>query len=229
MADAGIDRPGRRAFRPGQVPAADRAAHRRSGGARRDAWRPRDTLKSMGLSRAASALGVAVALGEIDRATRRRARSASDWELWSGRASCSAGIELLGSRDRRARHVAEVDRAARHRSRGDGGCDRHRAGARRARPARPCDRRPIAAERNAGGSSPCWPRPRQATTAACAATGTPCWTIPTFRRPAMPAPSSAARLAGLVGHAEIYVSGGAEHQGPDGGGPVALIVDRGMA
>ena len=31
-------------------------------------------------------------------------------------------------------------------------------------------------------------------------------------------------LAGLVGHAEIYVSGGAEHQGPDGGGPVALIV-----
>ena len=31
-------------------------------------------------------------------------------------------------------------------------------------------------------------------------------------------------LAGLVGHAEIYVSGGAEHQGPDGGGPAALIV-----
>jgi cyanuric acid amidohydrolase len=36
-------------------------------------------------------------------------------------------------------------------------------------------------------------------------------------------------LASMVGHAEIYVSGGAEHQGPDGGGPVALIVDRGMA
>ena len=34
-------------------------------------------------------------------------------------------------------------------------------------------------------------------------------------------------LAGLVGHAELYVSGGAEHQGPDGGGPVALIVERG--
>jgi cyanuric acid amidohydrolase len=33
-------------------------------------------------------------------------------------------------------------------------------------------------------------------------------------------------LAGLIGHAEIYVSGGAEHQGPDGGGPVAVIVDR---
>ena len=35
----------------------------------------------------------------------------------------------------------------------------------------------------------------------------------------------AGALAGLVGHAEIFVSGGAEHQGPDGGGPVALIVD----
>ena len=33
----------------------------------------------------------------------------------------------------------------------------------------------------------------------------------------------AGALAGLVGHAEIFVSGGAEHQGPDGGGPVAII------
>jgi cyanuric acid amidohydrolase len=33
-------------------------------------------------------------------------------------------------------------------------------------------------------------------------------------------------LAGLIGHAEIYVSGGAEHQGPDGGGPVGIIVER---
>ena len=33
-------------------------------------------------------------------------------------------------------------------------------------------------------------------------------------------------LAGLIGHAEIFVSGGAEHQGPDGGGPVAIIVAR---
>ena len=33
-------------------------------------------------------------------------------------------------------------------------------------------------------------------------------------------------LAGLIGHAEIYVSGGAEHQGPDGGGPVGIIVRK---
>jgi cyanuric acid amidohydrolase len=30
-------------------------------------------------------------------------------------------------------------------------------------------------------------------------------------------------IAGLVGHGAIYVSGGAEHQGPPGGGPVAVI------
>lgn len=31
-------------------------------------------------------------------------------------------------------------------------------------------------------------------------------------------------LASVVGHCELYVSGGAEHQGPAGGGPVAVIV-----
>lgn len=33
-------------------------------------------------------------------------------------------------------------------------------------------------------------------------------------------------LAGLVGRTDLFVSGGAEHQGPDGGGPVAVIVRR---
>src|SRR5262249_34080049 len=37
---------------------------------------------------------------------------------------------------------------------------------------------------------------------------------------------AAGALGGLVGHAEIFVSGGAEHQGPDGGGPVAVIAER---
>jgi cyanuric acid amidohydrolase len=30
-------------------------------------------------------------------------------------------------------------------------------------------------------------------------------------------------IAGLVGHGAVYVSGGAEHQGPPGGGPIAVI------
>jgi cyanuric acid amidohydrolase len=31
-------------------------------------------------------------------------------------------------------------------------------------------------------------------------------------------------LASIAGHGALYVSGGAEHQGPPGGGPVAAIV-----
>jgi cyanuric acid amidohydrolase len=33
-------------------------------------------------------------------------------------------------------------------------------------------------------------------------------------------------LAASVGFTELFVSGGAEHQGPDGGGPVAVIARR---
>jgi len=33
-------------------------------------------------------------------------------------------------------------------------------------------------------------------------------------------------LAGVFGMTDIYVSGGAEHQGPSGGGPVSIIVKR---
>ena len=185
----------------------------------------RHAPKSMGLSRAASALGVAAALGEPERcfargADRRAtgmcgraapaARQGSN--CWATRSSCSA------CRLRGAGRSPSITPSWRMRSTSS------RCAARSAvsafRPPANCR------QRNAGAWSRCWPRPRRATTAACAAIGTPCWTTPIFRPPATPAPSSAARLAGLVGHAEIYVSGGAEHQGPDGGGPVALIVDR---
>src|SRR5438105_13366993 len=53
----------------------------------------RDTLKSMGQSRAASALGIGVALGEIDRDRIAEAAIGADASLWSARASASAGIE----------------------------------------------------------------------------------------------------------------------------------------
>jgi cyanuric acid amidohydrolase len=34
-------------------------------------------------------------------------------------------------------------------------------------------------------------------------------------------------LAGRLGDTQLFVSGGAEHQGPNGGGPLALIVRSG--
>jgi cyanuric acid amidohydrolase len=33
-------------------------------------------------------------------------------------------------------------------------------------------------------------------------------------------------LAGVIGRTDLFVSGGAEHQGPDGGGPIAVIARR---
>jgi cyanuric acid amidohydrolase len=33
-------------------------------------------------------------------------------------------------------------------------------------------------------------------------------------------------LAALIGRTDLFVSGGAEHQGPDGGGPIAIIARR---
>jgi cyanuric acid amidohydrolase len=33
-------------------------------------------------------------------------------------------------------------------------------------------------------------------------------------------------LAGIIGRTDLFVSGGAEHQGPDGGGPIAVIARR---
>src|SRR5260370_35396768 len=54
-----------------------------------------DTYASMGLSRGAAALGVALALGEIDRGALEDSVIGREDALWSGRASSSAGIELM--------------------------------------------------------------------------------------------------------------------------------------
>jgi cyanuric acid amidohydrolase len=184
-----------------------------------------DTLKSMALSRAASTLGAAAALGEIDRQALSDADIASRWELWSSRTGSSAGIELLGheiivlgmspewSGSLAVDHAVMTDaidvepvRAA-----------LARLGIATAGQITPPDRaRLVAVLAKAEASHDGLLRghrhcmlddsdiasTRHARAFVCGA------------------------LAGLVGHGEIYVSGGAEHQGPDGGGPVALIVDR---
>ncbi len=53
-----------------------------------------DSLKSMAFSRGASALGVAMALNEVDRAKITDSAICNDWSLYSNVASTSAGLEL---------------------------------------------------------------------------------------------------------------------------------------
>jgi cyanuric acid amidohydrolase len=184
----------------------------------------KDTLRSMGLSRAASALGVAIALGETGRLG--EPQIASDWDVWSGRASCSAGVELLGhevvvlgmspewSGPLAIDHAVMADAIDIEPVRGalarlglstagqlstDG---RRRLVAVLGKAEASHDGR-LRGHRHTMLDDSDISSTRHARAFVCGA------------------------LAGLIGHAEIYVSGGAEHQGPDGGGPVALIVIRG--
>jgi cyanuric acid amidohydrolase len=184
-----------------------------------------DTYHSMGLSRGASALGVALALGEVDAVP--ESAIGADWSLFSGRASTSAGVELLRNEvivlgnspdwggDLAIAHAVmrdAIDLPAVH-----------------------------AALRAAGlptedGQVPEAARDRLVAVLAKAepsSTG-----LIRGRRHIMADDSdiNATRharalvggvIAGAVGRTDIFVSGGAEHQGPDGGGPVAVVARRG--
>jgi len=221
MRDAGIDDPAQVHFVQIKCPllTLDRIAAAEARGAK---VATRDTLKSMGLSRAASSLGVALALGEIEESAVGNEAIGRDWSLFSSRASASAGVELtdheivvLGSAPgwRGPLRIA-------HGVMGDA-----------------IDIEPVRAALErlgvaAAGQLAVADRPRMVALLAKAEAGS------TGRlrghRHTMLDDSDisstrhargfvAGVLAGLIGHAEIYVSGGAEHQGPDGGGPVAII------
>ncbi|TPG55545.1 ring-opening amidohydrolase [Roseomonas nepalensis] len=186
-----------------------------------------DTYESMGLSRGASALGVALALEEVPRTALSDAAIGRDLSLWSRRASASAGVELT-------RNEVIVfgmgsgwagDLAIAHDVMRDGidlpAVQRALAGAGLDTGGGQLD--PQAAERvvallvKAEPSSSGEIRGRRhimaddsdinATRHARALVG--------------------GVVAAAVGRTDLFVSGGAEHQGPDGGGPVAVIARRG--
>jgi len=180
-----------------------------------------DAYESMGFSRGASALGVAVALGEVPAAAATDAAVLSDWSLFSARASASAGIELehnvlivLGEAARAASPVRightvmqdAVDAASVRRLLRehfdidpDGPALQQRQVFLLAKAEASPDGR-VRGERHTMLND----SDINATRHARAAVG--------------------GALAAVVGHTALYVSGGAEHQGPAGGGPVAALV-----
>jgi cyanuric acid amidohydrolase len=185
-----------------------------------------DTLKSMGMSRGASSLGVAVALGELDSDVFADADIGANVLLWSGRASASAGIELMNH------EIVVLGMSAQwsgplaidHAVMADG-----------------IDIEPVRAalaRLGLGNQGQLSSKERERLIAVLAkAEASHNGKLRGHRHTMLDdSDISSTRharafvcgaLAGLVGHAEIYVSGGAEHQGPDGGGPVAVIVERG--
>ena len=185
----------------------------------------RDTLKSMGLSRGASALGVGLALGELEAAQLHDGMIGRDTTLWSSRASTSAGVELanheivvLGMSDRWSGPLA-VDHAVMNDA---------------------IDVDPVRMALTRLGFRAGTPvadpdGPRLVALLAKAEPGTTGALRGARHTMLDDSDISATRharafvggvLAGLVGTSEIFVSGGAEHQGPDGGGPVAVIAAR---
>jgi cyanuric acid amidohydrolase len=224
MIDAGLDNPADVHFVQIKCPLLT-TTRVREAEARGRTVATRETLKSMGLSRAASALGVAVALGEVQPADVTDADIGGRWALFSSRASCSAGVELLG-------HEIVVLGMSPHWS-GPLAIDH-------AVMADGVDIEPVRAALSrldlpAAGQLTAEQRARLIAVLAKAEAshdGRLRGHRHTMLDDSDISSTRHARafvcgvLAGLVGHAEIYVSGGAEHQGPDGGGPVALIARR---
>jgi len=176
-----------------------------------------DTYESMGYSRGASALGVAVALGEDGGKLPGDDAVLHDWSLSSSVASTSAGIEIehnvvivMGMSARAAGELViahdvmadAIDAAAVRRAIGALGIAGDDAAGRIVNVFAKAEASPDGQVRGMRhtmlGDSDI-----NATRHARAAAG--------------------AVIASVVGHGMVYVSGGAEHQGPAGGGPVAVI------
>lgn len=182
-----------------------------------------DTYASMGLSRGASALGVALALGEVPRGALSDAAIGADTALFSGRASASAGVELTRNEivvmgnstawagDLRIAHAVMqdgIDLPAIHAALRGAGLE---IGGGQLPPAEAA--RVLALLAKAEPSSSGRIRGNRhimqddsdinATRHARALVG--------------------GVAAAAVGRTDLFISGGAEHQGPDGGGPVAII------
>ncbi|WP_394787305.1 ring-opening amidohydrolase [Rhodoferax sp.] len=178
-----------------------------------------DSYESMAHSRGASALGVAVALGEVPPQADTAAALLSDWSLYSARASASAGIELeanvvivLGEAEGaaspyRIAHTVmrdAVDAASVRQMLCDTfGMDRDGALPGLVNLLAKAEASPDGLVRGLRHTM-LNDSDINATRHARAAVG--------------------AVLASVVGSTALYVSGGAEHQGPAGGGPVAAIV-----
>jgi cyanuric acid amidohydrolase len=182
-----------------------------------------DSYESMGYSRGASALGVAVALGEVAREEIGDASVMNDWRLFSARASASAGIELEGNVVivlGEAQGSASAFRIAHAVMRDAIDAASVRALLR--------DAFGLDAERDAQALS------ARLVNLLAKAEASPDGRVRDARHTMLNDSdihsTRHARavvggvLASVAGHTALYVSGGAEHQGPAGGGPVAAIL-----
>jgi cyanuric acid amidohydrolase len=185
----------------------------------------RDTLKSMAYSRGASALGVGVALGDISLADLDDGVICADYAVHCSRAATSGGVELLDHEIMVAGMSSSwtgplaIDHAVM-----TDAIDIEPARAALARLGLPVAGQVAKADRGRIAAV--------LAKAEAAQSGQVRGQRHTMLDDSDIASTRHARgfvggaLAGLFGFTDLFVSGGAEHQGPDGGGPVAIIVQR---
>lgn len=184
-----------------------------------------DTYKSMGYTRGASALGVAIALGEIEESKVTNESILHDWNLYSNIASTSAGVELLNceiillgnskksvSKYKIGHSVMKdsIDLEAVIESMNDAGLE--------------VDKLPTEEQKNrivnilakAEASPDGYVRNRRTTML----------TDSDINHTRQARSVVNAVISSIVGDPMVYVSGGAEHQGPAGGGPIATIIEK---
>jgi len=180
-----------------------------------------DTYESMGASRAASALGVAVALGEVKSSALSDQAIGRDWSLYSGIASTSSGIEL----ENNVIIVMGMSRTSASPYVIDHGVMRDAIDA---AAARACLRRlGVDPDGDAAGIA------ARVVNIFAKAEAAPGGEVRGERHTMLgdsdinstrhARAAVGAVLASVIGQTSIYVSGGAEHQGPPGGGPFAIV------
>lgn len=184
-----------------------------------------DTYKSMGYSRGASALGVAVALGEVDESKVTEESILKDWSLYSEVASTSAGVELMNceiilmgnskksiSKYRIGHSVMKdaIDLEGVIEAIKNSGLDIDKL------PSEEDKKRIVNVFAKAEASPDGYVRNRRHTMLTDSDIN--------HTRHARAVVNGV--IASIVGDPMVYVSGGAEHQGPAGGGPIAVIIEK---
>ena len=184
-----------------------------------------DTYKSMGYTRGASALGVAVALDEVEEAKVTEETILKDWSLYSKVASTSAGVELMNceiilmgnsknsiSKYRIGHSVMKdaIDLEGVIEAMIDSGLNIDKL------PTEEDKKRIVNILAKAEASPDGYVRNRRNTMLTDSDIN--------HTRHARAVVNGV--IASIVGDPMVYVSGGAEHQGPAGGGPIAVIIEK---
>lgn len=177
------------------------------------------------MSRGASALGAALALGEVDPAALDDRAIGRDLGLWSPRASASAGVELLHSEIIVLGNSAEWsgDNVIAHGVMQDAIDLPSVIGV-----LRELDFK-IAGQMDKAAASRIL---AVLAKAEASRSGTirgarhVMWDDSDIQASRHARALVGGVLAGVIGRTDLFVSGGAEHQGPDGGGPIAVIARR---